>query len=128
MKELIQFWPQFWIILWIVLSAFKGIVMEGVEVKYTRTPIKTFTNFCLYAFNIFALWYGGFFNHIGIIQIIYLFLLLFVLIAFIYVIFFAPEAKEKTRKIENGIITDVLILAMFYWSGFFDSLIQFINQ
>lgn len=128
MKELIQFWPQFWIILWVAISAIKGIIMEGVEVKYTRTPIKTFTNFCVSAFNIFALWYGGFFNHIGIPQIIYLFLMLIVLIAFIYVILFAPEAKERTRKIENSLLADVLILGMFYWGGFFDSLIQFINQ
>ncbi len=111
--------PQILILIGLFIQLLYDVFMDGQMVSnkinwYKITAKVAFTNVML--------WLGGFFNHIGIPQFIYISL---TAIGF-YILFTAPNNQHPSIK-ESKYFGLFLTLLIYYWGNFFDPLINFIN-
>lgn len=71
---------------------------------------------------------AGFFNYFGGAQWIYLILVIGFHLFLISALFVVPiGGKKVSGTVSNNFLYTIAIFILFYWGGFFDSLIQFIK-
>lgn len=128
MKFLFDFWPQLFILTMIVLGFLKSYFFSGQERMVVLTSGLKINIIVKLIFLNFVLSVGGFFENIGGAQIIYLILFAFVTFVAVHIIFFQESGKEFKSRISSVGLADFINLFLFYWGGFFDELIQYLNQ
>lgn len=129
MKELLPFWPQLYVILSAVLIVIRGWWLNGQERKIKLAP---YSAIFLFLFYLFVLTRGGFFNHWGIPQVIYVICSVAIFILLIILTIAISSKRFGDSKVDHTISGvrwyDFAGLFLLWWGDFFDSFYQYLNQ
>lgn len=124
MKEVLQFWPQIYVLVATSLYLLRGFLFGGQE--RTAKPLLV-TPLIFWAFYMFVLVQGGFFNQWNAPQILYI-----ICSSLIFIIVLAVSSKikdeEVTVKVPGVRWYDFLGLVLLYWGNYFDTFIEFIKN
>lgn len=113
--------PQILILIGLFIQLLYEIFMDG---RFVSTKINWYNVISKVVVTNTLLWLGGFFNHIGIPQVIHI--CLNVLGG--YVVANTPPNPNPTAMKQSEYIGLILIFLIYYWGNFFDPLINFINN
>lgn len=129
MKEYIQFWPQILSLVLFVLYLLKAYFLGGQE---KTTKVSPFNAILRIVFEVCLVTYGGFYVSWHLPQVLYTILmaLAFIVVVIVAIIFTRLTSEQKTikHKISTVSWTDFIGMGLLFWGGYFNGLINFINQ